>query len=312
MDHGFIYNVAPVSLPMAATMHCPECPGRLQHSHEETICADCGLVIAEDNIDRGPEWRTFEGEPDRRRRTGAPLTRSRHDMGLGSTRIGRGTSQRLTGRKRRRIARMRRQHNRAQFTSKAERNQMAVFKEIDRICTRLSLPETICEQSCDLFRSAQRENIVQGRSLEGFAAACVYASCRIAQLARTIDEVVEVADSTESELRSAFDALNRELGLPIGPIDPREYLPRYASKLDIAPPIEARARKLVELAYEASLIGGRNPSGVAAACLYSAAKEAQFPLTQRAIADVAHVTPVTLRQTYHHLRDNDFLHLPNE
>jgi len=48
---------------------------------------DCGLVIDEQRIDHGPEWRTHD--QDQRKRTGAPLTAARHDRGL-STEIGRG------------------------------------------------------------------------------------------------------------------------------------------------------------------------------------------------------------------------------
>ncbi|PSP86983.1 hypothetical protein BRC90_11705, partial [Halobacteriales archaeon QS_4_69_34] len=38
---------------------CPECGARLvsDEEHAETVCADCGLVVGEDEIDRGPEWR---------------------------------------------------------------------------------------------------------------------------------------------------------------------------------------------------------------------------------------------------------------
>ncbi|MFC4543535.1 TFIIB-type zinc ribbon-containing protein, partial [Halosolutus amylolyticus] len=41
---------------------CPECGGRLisDSEHAETVCEDCGLVVEEDEIDRGPEWRAFD------------------------------------------------------------------------------------------------------------------------------------------------------------------------------------------------------------------------------------------------------------
>ncbi|PSQ45577.1 transcription initiation factor IIB, partial [Halobacteriales archaeon SW_7_68_16] len=103
---------------------CPECEGRLRTTDCETVCTECGLVVAEDAIDRGPEWRSFADEETERERTGAPLTRSRHDRGL-STEIGRST--RLKGRKRRQMARLRRQHNRTKIGSKAERNKVYGF-----------------------------------------------------------------------------------------------------------------------------------------------------------------------------------------
>ncbi|QLH80587.1 transcription initiation factor IIB [Halosimplex pelagicum] len=274
---------------------CPECEGSLRSDDSETVCASCGLVVAEDEIDHGPEWRSFEDDDTNRERTGAPLTRSRHDRGL-STEIGRST--RLKGRKRRRMARLRRQHNRTKVGSKAERNQVYGFTEIRRLVGSLGLSDHIRDRACVLFESAQDEDLLRGRSLEGFAAATVYATCRTTEVSRTIDEVVADARASKAELSAAYDALNRELGLPTGPIDPAEYLARFASELDLPQELEGRARELVERARELGHVDGRNPAGVAAGCLYTAADERTYPLTQAEAADAADVTPVTLRATY--------------
>ncbi|MFC6730906.1 transcription initiation factor IIB family protein, partial [Natronoarchaeum mannanilyticum] len=190
----------------------------------------------------GPEWRSFDDGEDRKR-TGAPLTRSRHDRGL-STEIGYGSDGRLTGRKRRQLSRMRREHNRSRIASKTERNQVYAFTEIRRMVADQSLPESIKEQACTLFRSAQSEDLLRGRSLEGFAAATVYAACRAGTVSRTVDEMVEVSRASRDEFKAAYGALNTELGLPIGPIDPREYLPRFASQLGLEADVERRARDL--------------------------------------------------------------------
>ena len=58
---------------------CPECGGIdliLNKEKGEVICRDCGLVIEEKMIDFGQEWREFEGDQEKRRRTGAPMTYS--------------------------------------------------------------------------------------------------------------------------------------------------------------------------------------------------------------------------------------------
>jgi transcription initiation factor TFIIB len=282
------------------TTGCPECDGSLKQDGCETVCVHCGLVVGEDTIDRGPEWRNFEDDDTDSARTGAPLTRSRHDRGL-STEIGRST--RLKGRKRRQMARLRRQHRRAQVSSKRERNQVYAFTEIRRIIGSLGLSAAIRDRACVLFESAQTEDLLQGRSLEGFAAATVYATCRTEGVARTVEELCQAARADPDELRAAYDALNRELGLPTGPIDPREYVPRFASTLELPSGIRNRAEQLVDEARERGLIGGRNPAGVAAACLYTASQERDVELTQAEAAAAADVTPVTLRNTYTELQE---------
>ncbi|WP_254824502.1 transcription initiation factor IIB [Haloglomus halophilum] len=281
---------------------CPECDGRLRSEGTETVCGECGLVVSEDAMDRGPEWRSFADDDTDPRRTGAPLTRSRHDRGL-STEIGRST--RLKGRKRRRVARMRKHHKRASVGGKADRNQVYGFTEVRRLVSQLELPESVRDRACVLFESAQEAGLLQGRSIEGFAAAAVYATCRTASVSRTRREIVDTARADASELAAAYDALNRELGLPTGPIDPSEYLARFASKLDLPNAVERRARALAEAGADAGLVNGRNPSGFAGGCLYAAAREHGCDLTQREAAEVADVTPVTLRTAYRDVRELD-------
>ena len=44
---------------------CPECTSNnLVHDYGtgETICGDCGLVLYEQMLDKGPEWRAFTQE----------------------------------------------------------------------------------------------------------------------------------------------------------------------------------------------------------------------------------------------------------
>ena len=287
-------------MTQARQSSCPECEGRLRSTNSERICSECGLIVEESRIDHGPEWRSFQDDESDPERTGAPLTRSRHDRGL-TTEIGKST--RAKGRKRRRLARMRVQHSRTQINSKRERNQVYAFTEIRRLTGALGLPGSVREYACSLFDSAQQADLLRGRSLEGFAAACTYVGARVADVARTVTEVCDAAKATREEHRAAFDAMNRELRLSIGPVSPAEYLPRFASELDLDPGVERRACQLAREATDAGIVSGRNPGGVAAACLYTAATDRGLDLTQKAAADVADVTPSTIRATYRALTE---------
>ena len=281
---------------------CPECDGRIETTSGERVCTECGLVVEADRIDHGPEWRSFDDDETDPKRTGAPRTRSRHDRGL-STEIGRST--RVAGRKRRRLARMRTQHNRAQIATKRDRNRVYAYTEVRRLVGALELPTSLQETACALFDSAQDARLLRGRSIEGFAAACVYVACRTADVPRTVAEVCTAAKATEAEHRAAFDAMNRELGLPIGPTAPAEYLPRLASDLDCSATTEARARDLADRAVSEGIANGRNPVGVAAACVYTADRQRGGDCTQAAVAAAADVTPVTVRRTYLDLTRGD-------
>ena len=274
---------------------CPECDGRVTTNAVETVCQDCGLVIDEHQIDHGPEWRGFD--EDERERTGAPLTAARHDRGL-STEIGRGTDangNELSGQKRRRLARMRREQTRGRFQSKAERNLAHGLSEVRRISSALELSETIRDQACQLFRSAQNENLLQGRSIEAMAAASVYGACRCNGRPRTLNDVTESARVEQSRVTNAYTTLNTELGLPAQPVTPSAFVPRLASELNVSDQIRQRARQLAEASESAGATTGVRPSGFAAACLYKAGREDGRWLTQSDVADVANVSVVTVR-----------------
>ena len=161
------------------------------------------------------------------------------------------------------------------------------------------------DTACSIFRSSQNEDLLQGRSLEGFAAASVYAACRIASVSRTKAEILAASKATAAELDAAFDAINRELDIPIGPPLPIEYIPRYATELELDAQAESYARRLAIECQESGLSNGRNPAGIAAACLYTAGLEHGYATTQQDAATVADVSPVTVRKTYKRLNDVD-------
>jgi transcription initiation factor TFIIB len=286
--------------PMDAT--CPECGGDPQTNDGETVCADCGLVLSEYLIDHGPEWRGHTSDGESRSRTGAPLTVARHDRGL-STKIGHTSG--MTEQQRRQYWRLRMYHARANFKNKRQRNQLYAFSEIRTITADLGLPTHARDQACSIFRAAQDADLIRGRTLEGFAAAAVYIAARVSRIARTRDEIAEAAKSRISELKVALTAMNRDMGIPVPPPAPKEFIPRYASILGLDRRVETRAAELLEEVPDAGPGAGRHPSGVAAGCLYTAAKQLDVSLTQKALAEVAHISPVTLRNTYQELTGAD-------
>ncbi|WP_123538180.1 transcription initiation factor IIB [Halosimplex salinum] len=275
---------------------CPECDGRLTTEGGETRCADCGLVVEACRVDRrGP--RTFPEDETNRERTGAPLTEARHDRGL-STKIGSKTDANgnaLSRQKRRQLGRLRREHTRAKWQSKAERNLAHGCAEIARLVSALDLDYDHREQASRLFRSAQNEDLLPGRSIEAFAAAAVYAVCRCTDATRTRGEIANAAQVSRERVTNAYDVLNDELGLPAPPQRPREYIPGLASSVDVPADTERHARSLAERAWAAGESIGSHPAGFAAACLEVACRDHGVDCTQLDLAAEADVAPVTVR-----------------
>lgn len=284
---------------------CPECSGRVTTNTHETVCDDCGLVLSADHVDLGPDWFDAADSESSRSHVGAPRTPARHDDGL-STEIGRrrdGRGNPLRGATRRRFARLRRQHSWAQTPKKVDTNRVIANTEIRRLCGpgALDLSKGLRDQACVLFRSAHDADLVRGRTIDGMAAASVYAVCRVNGLPRTIDEVAAHSALAPETIAHSYNVLNTELGLPAEPLDPRAFISPIASELGLSPAVRRDATDLLEHAIDTGLGVGCNPAGMAAAALYHVASGTV--LTQGALANAANVTTATVRARWYDLRE---------
>lgn len=291
-EHGFDES----SGRTIAADTCPECGGPLDTDGGEITCRGCDVVIERCRLDRrGP--RIFTEDDTSKARTGAPLTEARHDRGL-STEIGHRTDANgntLPAKKQRQLNRLRREHSRARWRSKAERNLATGLSEIARIASELELADSLREQASSLFRTAQDNDLLMGRSIESIAAASVYAICRLNETTRTLAEVAAVTPVDMGRVENGYRTLNTELELPVPPQSPIAFIPSIADEFELPAQVEQRAREFAARAHDEGVSSGTHPAGFAAACLAVAASSMADPPTQLAIADAADVSAATVR-----------------
>ena len=288
---------------------CPECNGRLAHDHKhgETACVECGFVVDNDEIDHGPEWRAHtSNERDQRSRVGSPTSKMLHDEGVSSEIDWRnqdayGNS--LSSRQRQKMNRLRTWHTRSQTANAQERNLKHALGEIERMASALGLPQSTRETASVIYRRALNEDLLRGRSIEGMSTAAVYAAARQAGIPRSLDEVAAVSRIEQLRITRAYRHLTRGLGLEIEPADPLDYIPRFASDLDLSEEAEQQSRDLLTSVVETeeSYLSGKNPVGLAAAAIYAGALLTNEKVTQPAVGEVADISTVTIRNRYQDL-----------
>jgi len=284
---------------------CPECDGSLVTEAGETTCEDCGLVLNTHRLDRAPRPEYGDSEDASRTRTGAPLTLTRHDRGL-STEIGRkhdGTGNPLSGRKRRQLSRLRREHSRGRFQSKAQRNLAHACSELRRLTSALDLSDTVREEATAIYREAHDRDLIQGRSIETMAAGSLYAACRCRGHPVTPEEIAAHTDGDRTKVELGYGVLNTALELSTQVIRPSDRIPKLASACGAPDRVQHRAIELARVAEAEGIANGRNPAGVAAACVYLAGRECGQDYTQEALAGMADVSAVTLRKRFTELRE---------
>ncbi|EMA68258.1 transcription factor TFIIB cyclin-related protein [Halorubrum aidingense JCM 13560] len=349
------------------TLSCPECESKdiVTDADQELVCEDCGLVLDERNIDRGPEWRAFNhSERQSKSRVGAPITETMHDKGLTTTidwkdkdAYGRSLSSEKRSQMHRlrkwqerirtkdagernlqfalseidRMAsalRLRKWQERIRTKDAGERNLQFALSEIDRMASALGVPRSVREVASVIYRRALNEDLIRGRSIEGVSTAALYAACRVIYrralnedlirgrsiegvstaalyaacrqegIPRSLDEVADVSRVPQKEIGRTYRYISQELGLELKPVDPKQFVPRFASALQLSEEVQSKATEIIDVSAEQGLLSGKSPTGFAAAAIYAASLLCNEKKTQREVADVAQVTEVTIRNRY--------------
>lgn len=292
------------------TVKCPECGSTYlskDHSRAELVCKNCGLVIDEDFIDYGPEWRAFDSnQREKRARTGAPMTYTIHDKGL-STMIGwknrDSYGKSIPTRNRAQLYRLRKWQRRIRISNSTERNLATALSALDRMASGMGLPRTVRETAAMIYRKAVLKNLIRGRSIEGVSSAALYAACRQCNVPRTLDEISNASSMSRKDIGRTYRYITRELGLKLMPTSPQDYIPRFCSKLKLSADVQAKTLDIIKGAVDRELTSGRGPIGIAAASLYIATILCGERRTQREVAEIACVTEVTIRNRYKELAE---------
>lgn len=286
---------------------CPDCGAKLvtDSQRAEVTCERCGLVVEENIINRGPEWRAFDHEQrDRRTRVGAPSNYAISDKGLCTT-IGNknidSNGRQIPEANRAQMYRLRKWNKRLRVSRAGERNLAFALSELDRESSNLGIPRSVREDAALIYRAAAKKNIIRGRSIVTVVSASIYIACRRCNIPRTLDEIVEVSEVSKKQLAKNYRFLSRELNIKLKPTSPADYVPRFATKLDLSGEVQTKAIEIIRQSIDNGLNSGKGPSGVAAAALYIASTLLNERRTQRDVADVVGVTEVTIRNRYKEL-----------
>ncbi len=290
---------------------CPEC-GSLNliedYDQGETICQDCGLVLTQNTMSKGPEWRAFtKEEKDERGRVGIPTSFSIHDKGLSTVidRVNRDAyGRQLSPETRMEMLRLRKWQIRTRVHSSSDRNLAQAMAELDRLTDRLHVPANVKEASAIVYRKALDNGLVRGRSIAAIAAASLYAACRSSETPRTLKEVASASRIKKKDVARCYRLLLRELEMSMPVEDPVRCISKIASRAEITMVTQQEAIRVLKDAKRKGVVSGKDPMGLAAAALYVACVVTGEKKTQKEIAEIANVTEVTVRNRYKGLKDS--------
>jgi transcription initiation factor TFIIB len=229
------------------------------------------LILEEDNIDRGPDWRNYsDSEEDKSR---AEYTSKRfYDDNMGSE-IGRqpnGTSG-VSAAKRKQLSRLRREQSRAKL-SNGNNRLSNLLGEANRMASALGLSKVIVDGACNLIRAVHSEYSITGHSIESIASAAVYLSARELNEPVSLENITRVSRVSRKAITTSRQKICNDLGLEIEPASPTDYFAQLVPDLDLDTETIHESRTILKAMEERhpEVWAGAHPLSKVGAALYLA------------------------------------------
>jgi len=184
--------------------------------------------------------------------------------------------------------------------SSIERNFWEAKPKLKMLTSKLNIPEYIAETAWKIYSIVAKKKLTMGRSINGFISGSLYAAIRVHDFPRLLDEICEASLTPRRTVHRSLAMIIREvlpeLNLRYQPITAESLVFRFGNELDLPIQIQKNAINMLRDASKNGLKRtGKDPKGLAAACIYIAAKNGCIRKTQSNVADVAKITEVTLR-----------------
>ncbi|MGQ0376206.1 MAG: transcription initiation factor IIB [Nitrososphaerota archaeon] len=287
---------------------CPECKSSLIDDVQsgELICSTCGIVVAEQMADYGPETRSSNLEDKMRlaRATGQ-TTYSQHDLGI-TTEISISTKdfsgKTISSQVANQMYNLRKWQQRVRVSSPRERRLSNVLSRIGETCENVSLPKNVLETASMIYRNLDGKVEVKGKSVTSISAATVYMACKQCNVVRSLEEICKgVCQPKDVKAKTKLAAryyrtLVMELGTDTAPVLTMDkYISKIANLTKTDVRVERLALEIAQKTKNNNLADGKAPNGIAAAYLYVASILLGQSVLQRDVSSVAGVTEVTIR-----------------
>ncbi len=282
---------------------CDVCGHRLifDLNSGELLCPKCGVVIKDHVVDERPEWKAIDLEDKQKKvRVGAPMTYLLHDEGL-TTFIGKkpyGSSKGGDFKNIKAASSIVRMNS-------EERSLVQILEKIDDLSKKLSLPNNVAETAAYFVHSKDVRLFLKNKGQREISAALVYLSCRICNFNRSLKEVSEAAGLKKKDVAKYYRLLAQNF--PTSSIKRptvSNYVTKASNLLNLSTKTERLALALSSKVEASKFSHGKNPAGLAAACVYISSTLYDEPVSSDDLASCLNVTPLTVRNRVREILQN--------
>ena len=300
---------------------CPDCkqfPPDLIEENAETICANCGMILADRLVSYESEWRTFnsdEGRGDDPNRVGDADNELLGANQLATQIGGGGPGVSKESRKLKKI-------QAAQTADKNNKALQSAYTQIDAWAERAELNAQVKNAAKHYYKSVDDAKAFKGKSLDVVLAGCLFIACRQCKTPRSFSEIFGLTSVPKKEIGRVYKNLekfltssaneqiktieteggivNRESVEYVGTqsTKPADLCARYCNMLGLDFRVQSVSQALAEKISTISTLAGRSPLSNAAACIYFASHLLGRGKSSKEISEVAHVSDATIKHAY--------------
>ena len=171
------------------------------------VCLNCGIVLGMELIQK--ERRAFNAEELKKRRRTQPVWR---DFGP-RTILPRSNkdykNQKITPKKKSQLSRLSKIQR--SLTSGIERNLWEAKPRMNLLASKLNIPKYVYETAWRIYTTAAKKKLTMGRSIEGFVAASLYATIRVHEIPRLLEEISDICLVSRRTITCALAELVKEI-----------------------------------------------------------------------------------------------------
>jgi len=299
---------------------CPDCkqnPPDLVEDSADTICGNCGRVLAERLVSYESEWRTFntdeKGGDDPNR-----VGEAENDLlyGNSGTTIGGGGAN---------LSKETRKLKKAQAMQNEDKNNRALqnaYAILDGWADGEHFPLTVKQAAKSFYKQVYDASAFRGKNTNALLAGCLFIACRSNRLARSFAEIVNLTKIPKKEIGRTYKQLEKFFNLKSderikqledeGGIvnhdayaykstqssNPADMIPRFCGMLGLPFRVQVVALELAKESSHIALLAGRSPLSVASACIYFASHLMGKGMAIAKLGPTLNVSDATVKGAY--------------
>jgi transcription initiation factor TFIIB len=191
---------------------------------------------------------------------------------------------------------------RTQAHTSTDRNLRQAFEHLDKLKDKLGLSDAIIEKTAYIYRKAQENGMVRGRTINSVLAASLYIACRELEVSRTLKDIATISNIKRKELARMYRLMFFKLDVKIPMVDPLKCIAKISNKINLSEKTKRQAISIMNDVTKKEISAGKDPMGIAATVLYLSCLKTDEYRSQIDIASAAGVTEVTIRNRFKDLK----------